>query len=68
MTQIKMHGGIVRTLIYVRHVSEFNKKFISLGMLDSNRYTNKSKSRVIRISKGALNVIKWQKINDLYTL
>ena len=53
-----MHGGFVRTLIHARHFPKSNKILISLGMLDYNRYTYKSKSGVTRISKGALVVMK----------
>ena len=44
------------------------KKLISLGTLDSNGCTYKAGGGVLRILKGALVVMKGNKINGLYTL
>ena len=63
-----MHDGIIRTLIDVRHVLELKKILISLRTLDSNGCTYKARGGVLRISKGALVVMKGKKINGLYTL
>ena len=66
--RIKKHDGIVRTLTDVRHVPNLKKILISLRTLDSNRCTYKVGSGVLRISNGALVVMKGKKINGLYTL
>ena len=44
------------------------KNLIFLGTLDSNGCTYKARGGVLRISKGALVVMKEKKINGLYTL
>ena len=56
--QIKMHDGIVRTLIDARHVLELKTILISLGTPDSNGCTYKSEGGVLRILNGALVVMK----------
>ena len=66
--QIKMHDGVIRTWTDVRHVLELKKNLIFLGTLDFNGCTYKTGSGVLMISKGALVVMKWKKINGLYTL
>ena len=66
--KIKMHDGIVRTLSDVRHIPELKKNLISLGTLDSNGCTYKAGGGVMRISKGALVVMKGLKQNGLYFL
>ena len=66
--QIKMHDDIVRALTNVRHVPNLKKILISLGTLNSNGCTYKVGDGVLRISKGALIVMKGKKINGLYAL
>ena len=66
--QIKMHDDVIRTWTDVRHVLELKKNLIFLGTLDFNGCTYKAGSGVLRISKGAFVVMKWKKINGLYTL
>ena len=66
--RIKMYDGIVRTLSDVRHIPELKKNLVSLGMLDSNGCTYKAGGGVMRISKGALIVMKGQKQNGFYFL
>ncbi|GJX80863.1 retrovirus-related pol polyprotein from transposon TNT 1-94 [Tanacetum coccineum] len=56
--RIKMHDGVVRTLSDVRHVPDLKKKLISLGVLDSKGFKYTSKNNVLRVSKGALVVMK----------
>ena len=56
-----MHDDIVRTLIDLRNVLELKKILIYLGILESNRCTYKAGGRVLRISKGALVVMKGKK-------
>ena len=63
-----MHDGIIRTLTDVKHVPKLKKILISLGTLDSNRWTYKVRGKVLRISKDALVVMKGKKINGFDTL
>ena len=65
--QIKMHGGIIRTLTNVRHVPKLNKNLIFLRTLDSNGCVYKAGGGVLRVSKGGLVVMNGKKINGLYT-
>ncbi|KAK2997512.1 hypothetical protein RJ639_025981 [Escallonia herrerae] len=66
--QIRMHDGIVRTLIDVRHVPELRTNLISLGTLDSNGCSYRAAGGVMRIMKGDLVVMKRLKQNSLYLL
>ncbi|GJT43737.1 retrovirus-related pol polyprotein from transposon TNT 1-94 [Tanacetum coccineum] len=67
--RIKMHDGVVRTLIDVRLVPDLKKNLISLGVLDSKDFKYTSENGVLRVSKGALVVMKATKgTSSLYTL
>ncbi|GJU74030.1 retrovirus-related pol polyprotein from transposon TNT 1-94 [Tanacetum coccineum] len=67
--RIKMHDGVVRTLTDVRHVPDLKKNLISLGVLDSKGFKYRSENGVLRVSKGALVVMKATKgTSSLYTL
>ena len=66
---IKMFDGVVRTLCDVRHVLDLKKNLISLGALDSNDFCCKSESRIMKVSKGIMIVMKGQKtIGNIYRL
>jgi hypothetical protein len=52
--RIRMHKGIARTLMNVRHIPDLEKNIISLGTLDFLRYKYSSVSGVIKVSKGSL--------------
>ena len=58
--RIKMFDGVVKTLCDVRHVPEVEKNLISLNTLDSNGYDYKSKGGVMKVTKGAVVVMKGQ--------
>ncbi|KAG8477605.1 hypothetical protein CXB51_030323 [Gossypium anomalum] len=67
--KVKMFDGVVRTLSDVRHVPELKRNLISLSTLDSKGYRYTAESRVLKISKGSLVVMKGQrKIAKLYVL
>nr|GEW85876.1 retrovirus-related Pol polyprotein from transposon TNT 1-94 [Tanacetum cinerariifolium] len=66
--QIKMFDGMVRTLKDVRHVLELNKNLISLRTLDSIGCDYRGRGGVLKVSKGALVVMKGKKTNGLYLL
>ncbi|GJX75492.1 transposable element [Tanacetum coccineum] len=64
--QIRMHDGVVRTLTDVRHVPDLKK---NLGVFDSKGFKYTSENGVLRVSKGALVVMKATKgTSSLYTL
>ena len=67
--KIKMFDNVVRTFREVRHVSEMKKNLISLGTLNSNGYCYKSKNGLMKVSKGAMVVMKGQKVEgNIYKL
>ena len=64
-----MVDGVVRTLDDVRHVSYLKRNLISLSTLDIKGYKYTSEGGVLKISKGALVVMKGhQKTAMLYVL
>ena len=67
--KIKMFDNVVRTLREVRHVLEMKKNLISLGTLDSKGYSYKSEHGIMNVSKGAMIVMRGQKISgNIYKL
>lgn len=66
--RIKMYDGIVRTLTDVWYVPESKKNLISLGVLDSNGCRCTIEGGVMKVSKGALVVIRGQQNDNLYIL
>jgi hypothetical protein len=56
--KIKTFDGVVRTLCDVRHVPYVKKNLMSLGTLDSNSYGYKSEGLVMKVTKGAMVVMK----------
>ena len=66
--KIKMYDDTVKTLSDVRHVPELKKNLISFGVLDSNGYKFTSQNGVLKVSKGALVVMKAEKVGNLYRL
>ena len=67
--KINMFDNVVRTLGEVRHVLEVKKNLISLGTLDSNGYCYKSENGLRKVSKGAMVVMKGQKVEgNIYKL
>ena len=65
---IKTHDNTIITLTSVRRVRELKKKLISLGVLDSDGYTFIGRNEVLKVSKGALVVMKEEKVRNLYKL
>ncbi|KAJ9547247.1 hypothetical protein OSB04_019790 [Centaurea solstitialis] len=65
---IKMHDGMVRTLTDVRHVPDMKKNLISLGALDKKGFKYSGGGGVIRVTKGALVVMKGVMKDTLYFL
>ncbi|KAK3021368.1 hypothetical protein RJ639_046001 [Escallonia herrerae] len=66
--KIEMFDGIVRTLGDVRYIPDFKKNLISLGTLDSIDCSISIKGGVIKVTKGAMVIMKGQKTRNLYKL
>ena len=66
--QIKMHDGVIRTLIEVCHVPELKKNLISVGVLDSKRFECSAEGGVMEIRKGSFVVMRGIKKGNLYIL
>ena len=69
IVRIKMFDGVARTLGDVRHVLDLKRNLISLSTLDAKEYKYTGEGEVLKISKGALVVMKGhQKTTMLYVL
>ena len=66
--RIKMFDGVVRVFEDVRHISDFRKNLISLGVLDDLGYSYSSKGGVMEITKGTSLIMKGREVNQLYRL
>ena len=58
IVRIKIFDGVVHTLGDVRHVLDLKRNLISLSTLDAKGYKYTGEGGVLKISKGALVVIK----------
>ena len=64
-----MFDGVVRVISNVKHVPNTMKNLISLGVLDDLGYSYSSKGGIMKITKGALIVMKGKKkVSMLYRL
>ena len=63
-----MFDGVVRVLSNVKHIQDLRKNLTSLGVLDDLGYSYTSKGGIMKITKGALMVMKGQKVSKLYRL
>ena len=61
--KIKIFGGVVGVLSNVRYVPDLRKNLISLGVLDDLGYSYSLKGGIMKITKGALMVMKGQKVS-----
>ncbi|KAG8483031.1 hypothetical protein CXB51_021957 [Gossypium anomalum] len=66
--KIKMHDRIIKTLSNVKHVHDLKKNPILLGILDSNGCRIFIELSDIKVSHGALVLMRDQKTSSLYTL
>ena len=66
--QIKMFDGIIRTLTNVRHVPDLKRNLVSLGTLDAQGCRFSAEGGVLKITKGALVVMKACRSGNLYVL
>ena len=65
---IWMHDGVVHTLTDVRHVPELKKNLISLGTLDDIGCKYTAEGGVLKVSRGAMIVMKGKRVSSLYHL
>lgn len=65
---IRMHDGTNRTLTDIRHVLDLKKNLISLGMLVSKCFKYNIEDGVIRVTMGALLVMKGIKKGSFHVL
>ncbi|PKA58052.1 Retrovirus-related Pol polyprotein from transposon TNT 1-94 [Apostasia shenzhenica] len=63
-----MFDRVIKTLTEVRHVPDLRKCLISLGILDASGCTFTGSDDTIKVKKGALVVMKGEKIGSLYRL
>ncbi|KAH9699234.1 Integrase catalytic domain-containing protein [Citrus sinensis] len=67
--KIKMFDGTIRTIGEVRHVNGLKKNLLSLGQMDSHGYKTHVENGIMKIVKGALVLMKAEKIGvNLYML
>lgn len=67
--KVKMFNDAVRTLKDVRHVLDLKKNLISLGTLSCNGFRYKYENEIIKVSKGAMVMMKGQKVDgNIYKL
>ncbi|XP_070043019.1 uncharacterized mitochondrial protein AtMg00300-like [Nicotiana tomentosiformis] len=66
--RIKMHDSMVRTLTDVRHAPDLKKNLISLGTLESLGCKYSGEGGVLKVSHGALVIIKACRYSTLYNL
>ena len=66
--KIKMFDEVVRVLSNVKYVLDLRKNLILLGLLDDLSYSYSSNGGIMKITKGALMVMKGQKVSTLYKL
>jgi hypothetical protein len=66
--KVRMFDKIVKILTNVKYVPDLKKNLISLGTLDSLGYGYLAKNRVIKMTKGAMMIMKGNKIGNLYKL
>ena len=64
----RLFDGVVRVLSNVKHILDLRKNLTSLGVLDDLGYSYTSKGGIMKITKGALMVMKGQKVSKLYRL
>ena len=67
--KLKMYDGTVRTIQGVRHVKGLKKNLLSIEQLDNLRCKTHIEGGILKVLKGALVVIKVEKVSaNLYML
>ena len=62
--KIKIFDGTIRTIGEVWHVNGLKNNLLSLGQIDSHRYKTHVENEIIKIVKGALVLMKAEKIGS----
>ena len=63
--RIKMFDGVVKTLCDIRHALDVENNLILLGTLDSNGYGYKSEGGIMKVTKGAMVVMRGRKVQKI---
>ena len=66
--RFKMFDGIIRELREVRHIPDLKKNLISPGTLDQVGCSIKVEYGVMKVVRGSIVIMKWNKQNGLYVL
>ncbi|KAH1072923.1 hypothetical protein J1N35_025251, partial [Gossypium stocksii] len=66
--KIRIHNGTIRTLLDVRYVLDLRKNLISLSTLDSKGCRINIEASDIKVSRGALLLLKSKRTKNFYTL
>ena len=61
--KIKIFDGTIRTIREVRHVNGLKKNLLSLGQIDSYRCKTHIENGIMKITRGALVLMKAEKID-----
>ena len=59
--KLKLHDGVVRTLMEIRYIPDLKKNLISLGSLDSNGCKIVLESGMLKVTSGVLVLMKGKK-------
>ena len=66
--RLKLHDESVRTLSDVRYVPDLKKNLILLGTLESKGYHVIIEGGALKVTKGAMIVMRGTRLNNLYFL
>ena len=66
--QIKTHDGTIRTLSKVRHIPDMTRCLISFGTLETNGCRISMENGVLKVTKGAMVIMKGLRQGSLYIL
>jgi len=66
--QMKTHDGVVRTLSKVQHILNMTRNLISLCTLEANGYRYLVENSVLKVTKGAMVLMKGLRQGSLYIL
>ncbi|PKI73973.1 hypothetical protein CRG98_005590 [Punica granatum] len=64
--QIRMHDGVIKTLSDVKHIPDLMKNLFSLGVLDSNGCKVVIESNSMKVSHGALVLLRELDLTQLW--
>ena len=64
--RLRNHDGSTRVLTYVRFVPSLRKNLLFLGTLDAKGFTVSMRDGILKITSGALVVMKGTRKNNLY--